>query len=255
MTAIKNAILLKQHNPEAEIHILHRDIMAPGKDSEALYRKAMEEGIRFIRYNLDSPPVIAGDNNVVEQLNVFHVTLGRNIDLKTDLLVLSTPLVPRDDFETLSKMLKVPLGTNKFFLEAHVKLRPVEFATEGVFIAGSAKWPANHEEAIYQAYGAAGKAAIPMHKGVIKAEAITAIVNQEDCIGCGNCIASCPYTAIEFVEVDAGKMQKAQVNDAKCKGCGTCIASCYNGAIQQRGFTDQQVLNMISTLAKAYGGA
>lgn len=252
MTAIKNALQIKKNNPDTKVHILHRDIMAPGKEYEALYRKAMEEGVRFFRYTLNSPPEIVGEKKA-EKIKVYHETLGRYMELETDLIVLSTPLVPREENRILSKMLKVPLGSNGFFLEAHVKLRPVEFATEGIYICGSAKWPSSHEEAIYQAYAAAAKAAIPMHKGVITAEAITAQVNEEECIGCGNCIASCPYTAIDFIEVDG--RQKAKVNDAKCKGCGTCIASCYNGAIQQRGFTDRQLLDMMDTLAKAYGGA
>lgn len=250
MNSIKNALLIKEAFPDAEVHVLHRDIMAYGAKFEDWYQKAMKLGVKFLRYSLENIPKILG-NKLAEIVSVRDTLLGGEIRIPVDLVVLSTPLVPKKDNEMISKMLKVPLGPEKFFLEAHVKLRPVEFATDGIFICGSARWPSTISECISQAYAAAAKASAPMREGKIMAEAITAFADEEECIGCGNCVASCPYNAITLNIVDDRKI--AEVNPVQCKSCGTCVPSCNNGAIQQHGFTDKQLLVMINALAESYG--
>jgi len=246
ITAIKNAWILREANPKAKVVVLHRDLMAYGVEFEEYYRKAMEAGVLFLRYNLDKPPQIIGKEKP-EKIKIHDELTDSHLELPCDMVVLTTPLVSARDNEAVSKMLKVPLGDGMFFLEAHLKLRPVEFATDGVYVAGSARWPVDITESISQGYAAAAKAAIPMSSGKIKVEAITSFVNIGECIACGTCVLACPFNAISVVDTD-GKMH-AQVNEAMCKGCGTCVATCPSGAIQQKGCTDQQILCMIETLA------
>ena len=169
---------------------------------------------------------------------------GRELNLPVDLVVLSTPLVPGPDYETISRLLKVPLGESGFFLEAHIKLRPVEFATDGIYVCGTNRWPADVSESISQAYAASSKAAIPMHMGVVTSEAITAFSEPAFCTGCGTCVVTCPFNAIEL-QMHGNGHQVASVNVVQCKGCGSCVAACPSKAMQQRGFTDWQVLRMI----------
>jgi len=246
-TAIKNAIWLKEQDPEASVHVLQRDVMAYGVDIEEFYRRAMELGVRFVRYDIENPPQIMGEERA-EAVKVYHQLMGRQVVLPTDLVVLTTPLVSREDNERLSKMLKVPLGSEGFFLEAHLKLRPIEFATDGVYVCGSARYPSDIRESVSQAYAAAAKAAIPIRDGFVRAEAITAFCSERTCTACGNCVEVCPFGAIELQEGRFG--ETAHVNVAQCKGCGCCVAACPSGAMQQRGFDDRQLFGMISALAE-----
>ena len=245
MTAVKNATLIKQSSPKARVWVLHRDLMAYGVEFENYYRKSMEQGVRFIRYDLEKPPEVIG-NGKAEKVKVRHHLMGREVELPADMVVLTTPLVPRVDNEAISKMLKVPLSEQGFFLEAHLKLRPVEFATEGIYICGSARWPTDIADGISQAQAASSKAAIPMKKGFATVEPITSFVNEDICVGCGNCVLVCPFSAVE-VQSQNGK-RVANVTAVKCKGCGSCVATCSSGAMQQKGFTDQQVVGMIYAL-------
>jgi heterodisulfide reductase subunit A len=245
MTAVKNATLIKQSSPKARVWVLHRDLMAYGVEFENYYRKSMEQGVRFIRYDLEKPPEVIG-NGKAEKVKVRHHLMGREVELPADMVVLTTPLVPRVDNEAISKMLKVPLSEQGFFLEAHLKLRPVEFATEGIYICGSARWPTDIADGISQAQAASSKAAIPMKKGFATVEPITSFVNEDICVGCGNCVLVCPFSAVE-VQPQNGK-RVANVTAVKCKGCGSCVATCSSGAMQQKGFTDQQVVGMIDAL-------
>lgn len=247
MTSLKNATQLKKLNPDANIYVLHRDLLTYGVEFERYYRKAMKDGVRFLRYDLENPPQVVGDGRV-ESVVVWDALRGRELHLPVDMVVLTTPLVPNSDYETISRLFKVPLGESGFFLEAHVKLRPVEFATDGVYVCGTARWPADVSESVSQAYAASSKASIPMRAGMVTAEAITAFSDPALCTGCGTCVITCPYHAIELQTLEAGR-QVAQVNMVQCKGCGSCVAACPNGAMQQRGFTDQQILRMLEVCA------
>jgi heterodisulfide reductase subunit A len=245
MTAIKNASLIKESNPKAKVWILHRDLMTYGVDFENYYRKAMELGVRFIRYSLERPPEVIG-NQKVEKIKVYHELWRREIELPCDTLVLTTPLVPGEDNQNISKMLKVSLDEFGFFLEAHLKLRPVEFAMDGIYVCGSARWPTDVTEGISQAYAAASKAAGPLRMGFVKAEAINAFVNEDECSGCGVCEVLCPFQAIELQP--RGEKRVSHINEAVCKGCGTCGAACPSGAISMHHFTDEQILAQVEAL-------
>jgi len=245
MTAIKNAFLIREANPKAKVWILHRDLMTYGVDFETYYRKAMEQGVRFIRYSLEQPPEIVGDKKV-EKVKVYHELRRREIELPCDTLVLTTPLVPAEDNQNISKMLKVSLDEFGFLLEAHLKLRPVEFAMDGIYICGSARWPTDVTEGISQAYAAASKAAGPLRMGFVKAEAINAFVNEDECSGCGVCEVLCPFQAIELQPRDDKRV--SHINEAVCKGCGTCGAACPSGAISMHHFTDEQILAQVEAL-------
>jgi heterodisulfide reductase subunit A len=245
MTAIKNAFLIKESNPKAKVWILHRDLMTYGVDFETYYRKAMELGVRFIRYSLEKPPEVVGDRKV-QKIKVYHELLRREIELPCDTLVLTTPLIPAEDNQNISRMLKVSLDEFGFLLEAHLKLRPVEFAMDGIYVCGSARWPTDVTEGISQAYAAASKAAGPLRMGFVKAEAINAFVNEDQCSGCGVCEVLCPFQAIELQPRDDKRV--SHVNEAVCKGCGTCGAACPSGAISMHHFTDEQILAQVEAL-------
>lgn len=245
MTAVKNATLIKERDPGAKVWVLHRDIMAYGVDFERLYRSSTEIGVRYIRYDLAHPPQVIGDEQA-QRVVVRHELMRREIHLVADVVVLTTPLIPHGENEAISKMLKVPLSEQGFFLEAHLKLRPVEFATDGVYICGSARWPTDLSEGISQAYAAASKATIPMRQGFVRPEASTAVVDVARCAGCGICANMCAYQAIELIEQDDRIV--SSVNKALCKGCGTCVASCLSGVLVLNHYSDVQILAQIGAM-------
>jgi heterodisulfide reductase subunit A2 len=243
MTAIKNASLIRQENPDAQVSILYRDLQAYGAEYEDCLRKSKEAGVRFVKYPAASPPVVREGG-----VKVRHELLGRELDLEADLVVLATPLVPHDDAGELAKMLKVPQEENKFFLEAHVKLRPIDFATEGIFLCGCASWPADVRQTIGQALGAASRALIPLKKGKVKVEPVVSEVRPEACIGCGICETLCPFKAIAVVKTESG--DKARTIVASCKGCGVCGSHCPRSAIMMHNFSDEQIEAQIDALAE-----
>ena len=256
ITGMKNAILLKEANPRAEISILQRDIMACGKKSEDYYRRALELGIRFIRYNVERPPEIAGSNNMVEKVGVYHELMGRDMDIDADIVLLTTPLIPGEDNQKLSRMMRIPLGSEGYFLEAHQKLRPVEFPSDGIFIAGCARYPTEISECIAQGYAAAAKAAVPMAQGQVFSDAFISEVDPIRCSSCGRCVDICPFGAADWADWkgptgEPGRV--AMINPAECKGCGLCVASCLSGAIGLKGFTDGEILAMVNTTMESYG--
>jgi len=243
--AIKNSLRLLEINPEVNIYILFRDIRTYGF-KEDFYRQAREAGIVLIRYDNDSKPVLQNKNGKLN-ISVFEPILKEKVEIEPDLVVLSTGIEPNEENETLAKMLKVPLNNDGFFLEAHVKLRPVDFATEGIFVAGMAHSPICIDEAISQAEASAARAATIIANDKYYAEAVISHVNEDLCAGCGVCSNLCPYEAIELITEEVKRRSK--VNEALCKGCGTCVAACPTGAMEQYGFTKRQIMAMIETVA------
>jgi heterodisulfide reductase subunit A len=235
--AVKNALEIKEMLPETEVSILYRDMQTYGKEFEEQYQKARGNFVQFIRYDFENPPEVCTRPDGKLSVKVHDILVNATLELDADLVVLSTPLVQWEDAKELSKLLKVPLGADGFFFEAHVKLRPVDFATDGIFVCGTAHSPKTIAESIAQAYAAASRAGIPMALGRVRTEAITAFVDEDLCTSCGTCVKLCPYNAIR--KDDEGI---ARVNDVLCKGCGVCAASCPEKAIDMRHFSDAQVL-------------
>jgi len=243
MTALKNAVFIKENYPNSNITILFRDLYTPGTKYEAIYRKARELGVLFIRYSEEKEPKVEEN-----EVKVFNQYIGEDVIIPYDLLVLSTPLIANEHNKDLAQLLKVPLESNKFFLEAHVKLRPNDFATDGVFIGGSAKWPVDITETIAQGYAAASRASTILSHNTIEVEGATSYLpewNKNLCSGCEVCIKVCPYNAIIKNEND-----EIEIIQAVCKGCGVCGATCSKQAIEIKHFTNEQILSEIY----AYGG-
>jgi heterodisulfide reductase subunit A2 len=234
-TAVKNAMLIREQNPDAKVSILYRDMQMYGVENEEMFRDSKAKGVRYINYDPANPPEVEPD-----KVRVYHALLGRDMDLPADLVVLSTPLVSQEDAGATSRLLRVPVDENGFFLEAHVKLKPLDFATDGIFLCGSAHFPANIREAVAQGLGAASRASIPLSKGSVVVEPIISVLADEDaCRGCGLCVALCPYGALEVQKTEKGR--KVHVIDVACKGCGVCAATCYQHALSINSFTDEQI--------------
>ena len=241
--AIKNALLAKEKNPDAEITVLFRDIRTYGF-KEKYYRKAREAGVVFLPYDEKNLPEVVPQDG---QLRVEVVTPRKDtINITADLVVLSVGIyAERAENEELAKMLKVPLNDDNFFLEAHVKLRPVDFATEGVFVAGIAHCPKPIEDSISQANAAVSRACTILSKDEIEAEGKTARVDISRCVGCGMCVENCAFNAIELIE-DRRFGTVASINTVLCKGCGACSGNCRCSAIDILGFSGEQIFAMIS---------
>lgn len=239
--AIKNALKIKEQRPTSNVYILCRDIRTYGF-LEEYYSKARKEGVIFIRYAVDNKPVVTEENGKL-QVSAFDAVLGENITISPSLLALSTAIVPNKN-DDVSKLLKVPLNEDGYFQEAHVKLRPVDFSTDGVYVCGLAHSPKNIEETIAQAHAAAARAAIPLARGHVTAEPVVSSVDQDECFGCGICEYLCPYGSISVVETDDG--EKAETITASCKGCGICASKCPRNAINMGRFTAEQILSQIN---------
>lgn len=222
-----------------EVTVFNRDVMAYGVEHELTYNKAREKRVKFVRYTPEHLPRIYMEGN---QLTVgyFHETLRLERTMPVDMVILATPLVAQPDAGELSQMLKVPLGQEGFFLEAHVKLRPVDFATDGIYVCGTCRGPSDITECVTQAAAAASRAATPLSRGYVLAEAIASEVNTDLCVGCGICATLCPYSAITVVRGPKG--MKAEVIKAACKGCGACGAGCPEKAMTMLHYTDEQLI-------------
>jgi heterodisulfide reductase subunit A len=204
-------------------------------ENEEMFRDSKAKGVRYINYDPANPPEVAPDN-----VRVHHALLGRDMLLPADLVVLSTPIISHEDAEATSRLLRVPVDENGFFMEGHVKLKPLDFATSGIFLCGSARFPANIREAVAQGLGAASRASIPLTKGSVVVEPVISVLADEDaCRGCGLCVALCPYGALEIQNTEKGR--KVHVIDVACKGCGVCAATCYQHALSINSFTDKQI--------------
>ncbi|MFX1419899.1 MAG: FAD-dependent oxidoreductase [Promethearchaeota archaeon] len=245
-TAIKNMNILKELKPDLEMIVLYRDFQMAKKEFEEYLFDRRRDAI-LLRYDIKKPPKITKLTNKPEKygIEVFDTNLQDIITFETDLILLSPPMIPADNSGILAKMLKVPLDRHGFFLEAHAKLRPVDFATDGIFLCGCAHWPKHIQESITQANGAAGRASRFLSSEDIIASGLVAEVNSELCAGCKVCIKLCPYNAISKNEED-----KVVINKLLCKGCGVCGASCPENAITVYHFTNEQILSEII----AYGG-
>ncbi len=240
--AIKNALKLKEADPNREVTVIYRDIRTFGL-KEDYYKRAREANVRFVRYDEERKPEVkaAGDGVLV---TVFDPILNEAVEIKADLLALSVGTVPNPVNAEIGKMLKVPTNQDGFFLEAHVKLRPVDFATDGVFMCGMAHSPKFSDEAVTQANAAVSRACTILTKDFIEAEGKTAFVNKERCMACGLCEANCPFSAIAVDE----KEGVAVVNTVLCKGCGVCTASCRMNAADLNGFNNEEVVAQIGAL-------
>jgi heterodisulfide reductase subunit A len=250
--AVKNAILLKDSGHDIDVTILYRDLRSYGLN-ELNYREARKKGVKFIRYDMEHKPKVAGNDGGNLTVTVFEPLLGKTIELKADMLALSSAIVPdAENNRRIARMFKVPLNQENFFLEAHVKLRPVDFATEGVYLCGLAHSPKSIKESIIQGRAAAGRAATVIAKDQLETEGTIASVDPNLCVACGACEQVCAYSAIEVqdVPVRGGTVRRAVVNDVLCKGCGTCSATCRCGAIDVSGFSDKQVISEIEYLLR-----
>ncbi len=250
--AIKNALKAKEINPNIEIMILYRDIRTYGF-KEKYYNLARENRVIFIRFDEKNPPELNIKNKNLKIL-INAQDLGE-LEINPDLIVLSTGLVaPIKENEDLAKMLKVPLNEDKFFLEAHVKLRPIDFATDGIYLCGCAHSPKDLRESIAQSNGAAAQAVKILSAEKIVTSGLVATVIEENCIGCGSCLEVCQFNAIELIKTERTfeditmTIKKSHVNPALCKGCGTCGVQCPNSTIIIKHFGFEQINAMISAL-------
>jgi heterodisulfide reductase subunit A-like polyferredoxin len=239
--AIKNALKIKELSPATSVYVLYRDIRTYGF-RESYYTKARQKGVVFIRFDKGKKPEVSKNGKGLE-VDVYDQTLGVPVSIPADLVVLSTGIVPNEDSKTIAQFLKIPLNKDGFFLEAHMKLRPVDFATDGVFLAGLAHFPKRIEESIIQAQAAAARAATVLSKDGIELEGIISQVVDENCDGCAYCVDTCPYKAITLLEyMKEGAVKKTvEANESVCKGCGCCMATCPKKGIFVRGFKLEQI--------------
>ncbi|MDI9570870.1 MAG: NAD(P)-binding protein [Pseudomonadota bacterium] len=237
--AMKNALKLKEMDPDREVTVIYRDIRTFGL-KEDYYKKARELNVRFIRYDEDRKPEVVQRGDKLS-IRVFDPIMNAPVEFETDLLALSVGTVPNPENVAIGNMLKVPTNQDGFFLEAHVKLRPVDFATDGVFMCGMAHAPKLSEDAVVQANAAVSRACTILTKDYIEAEGRTAYVIKERCSACGLCEDNCPFGAIRVNVVEGC----AEVNAILCKGCGVCTASCRMNAVDLNGFTNEEELEQI----------
>jgi heterodisulfide reductase subunit A len=243
--SIKNALKLKALNPGMEITILFRDMRTYGF-KEDYYREASEKDVKFIRYEPDDKPQVESveeDGRRLLRVTATDPILGKKLAVDADYVALAAAVIPSSGTQEISRLFKVALNPDGFFQEAHVKLRPVDFAADGVFLCGTAHYPKHISEAISQAYGAAGRAATVLTKDSVVASGAVCDVKENDCVSCGACISVCNYGAIGFVDTPRGR--KARVNPVLCKGDGLCNSRCPTGAIFLKHFTDEEVYRQI----------
>jgi len=243
--SIKNALKLKELNPGTDVYVLFRDIRTFGF-REDYYRQASEKDVKFIRYEPQAKPqvsLVKEDGRSVLRVALADEILGRELAIDADLLVLAAAVVPSAAAKEVAGLFKVNLGPDGFFKEAHVKLRPVEFGTDGVYLCGMAHYPKFMAETINQAYGAAGRVLTLLAHDSVVASGSVCEVTERKCMGCGACISACSYGAIEFRETRQGP--RAVVNPILCKGDGLCTVKCPTSAISLKHFTDEELLSEI----------
>jgi heterodisulfide reductase subunit A len=241
-TAMANALKIRKEHPETSVYILFRDIRTFGF-AEENYNEAARQGVTFLRYDPESPPRVTaeGDDLVVEIDEQF---IEETVTISPDYVVLNAAVHPNPDNKDLAQMLKVPQNREGFFLEAHMKLRPVDFATDGIFLCGLAHSPRLIDESISQALAAAARVNTVLSNPFIEAEGVVSVVDEDKCIGCGRCEELCEYGAPRLEEVSPGVF-KSKVNEALCKGCGSCVVECCSRAIRSKHFRSDQIITMI----------
>jgi heterodisulfide reductase subunit A len=248
-TALKNALMLKRLKPTAQVTIIYRDIRTYGF-KEQLYTKAREAGVVFVHYDFDRKPEVTEVNGHLA-VRVWEEILSQELELKPDMLVLSVPVVPAPGAHDLSTKLKVSQDMDGFFLEAHVKLRPVDFSSEGIFMAGLAHYPKLLDESIIQARAAAARAATLLARDTMESGGRVAVVDETRCVGCLTCVRTCPYDAPHIVANLTGVgniLGAAQIEAAVCHGCGSCVSACPAKAIDLMHYTDAQILTKLDAL-------
>ncbi len=235
--SISQALEVKERNPEANVFVLHRDIRTYG-EREAIYKEAREKGIIFIRYTPDQKPVVSEVKDGLE-VKVYEPVLQRELVIQADLINLATAIEPAEN-EDVTSAYKLPVNSERFIMEAHAKLRPVDCSTDGVYICGMAHYPKPMDESISQAQASVSRAINVLSQQTVNVEPIVSKIDQNLCIGCGLCIESCSFGAIEAQKVE-GLGYRAQNISALCKGCGVCAVACPQQAIEMKHFNNDQI--------------
>jgi len=243
-SAIKNALHIKKFQPDAQVFILYRDIRTYG-EREYLYKEAREKGVIFIRYSVDKKPQVKAMEDGLE-IEVVDPILRQPVLINADILTLASAIVPYKD-EKLANFFKIPMNEDGFFVEAHAKLGPSEFATDGVFLCGMAHYPKPIDESVAQALAASSRAVTLLAKQKVHVSGTIANINPLYCSGCGVCVSICPYSAPAFIE-KGPFTGRVEINPILCKGCGLCVASCRSGAINLKGFGEDQIMAMINEM-------
>jgi len=237
--ALKNALHFKEINPDAAVYVLYRDIRTYGFREDILYQKARKKGILFVRFEEKDEPKLTVDDGKIN-IKVDETIIGRELHLHPDRVILSAGIIPQDN-TILAQLLKVPLNEDKFYSEAHVKLRPIDFSADGIFLCGLAHSPRFIEESILLAKATGARAATILSKKYLETKGNIARIVSRNCVGCKLCIEICPYDAITFDE----DKKIAVVNEILCQGCGACSTVCPSGVSRQNTFTKRQILSMI----------
>ena len=247
--SVKNALLLKERNPNMDIYVLFRDVRTYGF-KEDYYREAAGKDVKFIRYEPQDPPQVepgeSEDGRSVLKVTAIDYILGDKVEIDADIIALAAAVIPSPATKEVANLFKVTLSPDGFYKEAHVKLRPVEFATDGVYLCGMAHYPKFIQETINQAYGAAGRALTLLSHDIVVASGSVCVVDEKKCMGCGACVAVCTYGALELQDTKQGK--KVAVNPVLCKGDGLCNAKCPTRAISLKHYTDEEVLSEIDAM-------
>jgi heterodisulfide reductase subunit A-like polyferredoxin len=239
---VNNALKLKELNPDTDVYILYRDIRTYGMN-ELLYRQAREKGVTFIRYDVDRKPEVEEEGGKLK-VSVYDEVLGAEIQLEPDLLVLSAAVRPQADAEEFASKLKLPLTQDKFYMEAHMKLRPLDFVNEGMYLCGLAHSPKFISESIVQARGAVSRAMTILSKSHLMVGGVVSVVDGDRCVACLTCVRSCPFDVPKINEEGV-----AYIEAAACQGCGICASQCPRKAITLQHYKDEQVTAKTMVLA------
>jgi heterodisulfide reductase subunit A len=246
--ALKNALLIKKKYPDANVYYLYRDVRTYGRGHEKYYRDASEALIRFMKYAPQAPPIVTSNSDEITVTVDDVLTGNETFAIQADLVVLATAMVPSAKLTDVQGKLKITKSADGFLQEAHAKLRPLDTATDGIFIAGAAQGPKDVTDAVAMGSAAAAKASIPLAQGKVDLEPIKSFVDLSKCDGCAMCVDPCTFKAIKIEEhSENGEVKKrAVVNEALCKGCGACAATCPPKAIFVRGFTLEQLTAQVN---------